>query len=63
MNDIPNDLIFNWDQTAIQLVPTGQWTTNRAGEKLITIPNSDDRRQITAVFAASMTGESSPSGD
>ena len=28
--DIPNDLIFNWDQTGIQLVPTGQWTMNRA---------------------------------
>ena len=24
MNEIPHELIFNWDQTAIQLVPTGQ---------------------------------------
>lgn len=60
MNDIPNDLIFNWDQTGIQLVPTGQWTMNRAGEKVIAIANSDDKRQITAVFAATMTGEYLP---
>ena len=30
MNDIPPQLIFNWDQMAIQLVPTGQWTMNQA---------------------------------
>ena len=32
MNEIPPQLIFNWDQTAIQLVPTGQWTMHRAKE-------------------------------
>lgn len=30
---------------------------HRAGEKMIPIAKSDDKRQITAVFAASMTGE------
>ena len=60
MNDIPNDLIFNWDQSGIQLVPTGEWTMNRAGEKVITIAHSDDKRQITAVFAATMTGDYLP---
>jgi hypothetical protein len=60
MNEIPNDLIFNWDQTGLQLVPTGQWTMHRAGEKVIAIANSDDKRQITAVFAATMTGEYFP---
>ena len=44
MNDIPHDLIFNWDQTGIQLSPTGQWTMNQAGEKIISIANSDDKR-------------------
>lgn len=24
-NDIPQELIFNWDQTGINLVPTGPW--------------------------------------
>ena len=60
MNDIPHDLIFNWDQSGIQLVPTGKWTMNRAGEKVITIAHSDDKRQITAVFAATMTGKYLP---
>ena len=36
MNDIPKDLIFNWDQTAVQLVPTGDWTMNEAKAKKVT---------------------------
>ena len=45
MNEIhvPQQLIFNWDQTAIQLVPTGQWTMHRAKEKAIPIANSNDK--------------------
>ena len=60
MNDIPPQLIFNWDQTAIQLVPTGQWTMNQAKDKVISIAHSDDKCQITAVVAASMSGECIP---
>ena len=26
MNDLPIDLVFNWDKTGIQLIPTGEWT-------------------------------------
>lgn len=29
MNDIPPDLIVNWDQTGLKIVPTGDWTMNR----------------------------------
>ena len=57
MNEVPPELIFNWDQTALHLVSTGQWTMHRAGEKVIPISNSDDKRQVTAVFAASLTGD------
>ena len=37
MNDIPKDLIFNWDQTAIQLVPTSDWTMNEVKAKKVVI--------------------------
>ena len=57
MNEIPDDLIVNWDQTAIQLVPTGEWTMNRAGTKVIPISNCDNKRQITAVLSSSISGE------
>ena len=60
MNEIKQELIFNWDQTPLRFVPTGQWTMHKAGEKIIPIANSDDKRQVTAVFAATLTGEFLP---
>lgn len=60
MNDIPSSLIFNWDQTPLHLVPTGQWTMNKEKEKVISIAHSDDKRQITATLAVTLTGEYLP---
>ena len=57
MNDIPDELIINWDQTGVPLVHTGEWTVHNASEKIISIANSDDKHQITAILAASMAGE------
>ena len=51
INDIPDELIINWDQTGLPLVPTVEWTMHRAGEKIIPITNSDDKHQITDVLA------------
>ena len=56
MNEVPPELIFNWDETALHLVSTGQWTMHHA-RKVITISNSDDKHQVTAVFAATLTGD------
>ena len=32
-NENPVDLILNWDQTRILLVPNAQWTINKKGRK------------------------------
>ena len=56
MNDIPDELIFNWDQTGLHMVPTGEWTMHKSGDKVIPISHSDDKRQITAVLAATLKG-------
>ena len=37
MNDIPEDLIFNWDQTGIHLVPVSEWTMEKQGTKNIIV--------------------------
>lgn len=60
MHDIPLDLVFNWDQTGIHLVPTGEWTMHQAKEKVVPITHSDDKRQITGVFAVTATGKYFP---
>ena len=54
MNEIPDDLIVNWDQTPLHIVPTGNWIMHRRGEKVILLSNLDDKCQITAVLAVSI---------
>ena len=56
MHDILLDLVFNWDQTGIHIVPTGEWKLHQAKDKIIPIAHSDDKRQITGVFAVTGTG-------
>ena len=33
MEEIPDSLIINWDQTAIKIVPTASWTMEKKGTK------------------------------
>ena len=56
MNGIPEDLIFNWDQTSIHLVPVSEWTMEKQGTKNIIVTGVDDKQQITLVLAATMIG-------
>ena len=60
LNEVPPDLIFNWDQTAISLVPSLQWTLDKKGDKRVAIAGHCDKRQITAVMCAALTGEVLP---
>ena len=45
INDIPKELIFNWDQTGIQVVPTGQ--LDNASSKGKACPDCKLRLQTT----------------
>ena len=58
--DIPLDLIFNWDQTGLNYVPVSNWTMEKEGAKRVEIKGLDDKRQITAVFGGTLTGEFLP---
>ena len=60
MEEIPCELILNWDQTAMKIVPSSQWTMEKKGNKRIEIVATDDKRQITAVFACSLAGSFLP---
>ena len=56
LEEVPDCLILNWDQTAIKYVPVAEWTMEKQGSKKVKIAGLDDKRQITAVFAATMSG-------
>ena len=60
MEDVPLDLIINWDQTGMHYVPVASWTMEKEGSKRIEICGIDDKRQLTAVFGCSMTGDFLP---
>ncbi len=60
MEEIPHDLIINWDQTGIHYIPVSSWTMEKEGAKRVEIAGVDDKRQITGVFGASLTGDFLP---
>ena len=60
MEEIPPELILNWDQTGIHLVPAGAWTMDQDGSKRVEITGVNDKRQITAVFCGTMIGDFLP---
>ena len=60
MEEVPSDLIFNWDQTGLNLVPASSWTMDLKGSKRVEIKGLNDKRQITGVFCASLTVEFLP---
>ena len=60
MEDIPPSLVKNWDHTATKIVPSSQWTMERKGMKRVEIATVDDKRQITAIFACTLSGKFLP---
>ena len=60
INNIPDELIFNWDQTSLSIIPTGEWTMEKRDEKVVKLDHLDDKRQITDVFMATLAGEYFP---
>ena len=60
MEDIPSELIFNWDHTGISIVPGSSWTMELKGSKRVEIVGINDKRQITAVFCGTAKGHFLP---
>ena len=42
MDNIPPDLVINWDQTGMQYVPVSSWTMSKEGSKGLEICGIDD---------------------
>lgn len=56
IEEIPDCLLINSDQTSMKIVPSCSWTMEKRGTKRVEIAALDDKRQITAVFACSLSG-------
>ena len=60
MEEIPPELILNWDQTGIKIIPTSTWTMEQRGARRVEMVGVNDKRQITAVFCGSLVGDFLP---
>lgn len=60
LEDVPNEMILNWDQTAIKYIPVSNWTMATEGSKRVELIGQDDKRQITATFAGTLAGDFLP---
>ena len=60
MDIIPVELIVNSDQTGINYILVSNWTMEQAESKRVEITGKDDKRQITALFGCTMSGDFLP---
>jgi len=60
MDEIPPQLVINFDQTAINFVSTPSWTMEKEGTKRVEMIGIDNKRQMTAVFGALLSGNFLP---
>ena len=58
--EIPPELIINWDQTGICFVSSSSWTMEEKGVKRVEVVRQSDKQQITAVFAGVILGDFLP---
>ena len=59
-HNIPPELVINLDETGLQLVPVGDWTMAPEGSRRVEVAGLGDKRQITATFAGTLSGEFLP---
>ena len=50
MEEIPAELVLNWDQTGIRLVPSSTWTMEKKGERRVEMVGVNDKCQIYCSF-------------
>jgi len=60
MDEIPPELIINFDQTGLNVVPVSDWTMESAEVKRVEVAGKDDKKQLTALLAGLLTGDFLP---
>ena len=59
-HDIPIELVLNLDQTPLSYVSPGKYTFDLMSSKTVPIKGVNDKRQITAIFTVTASGEFLP---
>ena len=59
-HNIPPNVIINWDQAGVKLVPSQNWTKEEKGSTRLEIAHFNDKHQITLTLAGSLSEELLP---
>jgi len=54
--DVPDELTFNADETAIWLTPTASWTMAEKGSPSVAVLGQEDKRCVSALITTSAAG-------
>ena len=57
MEEIPAEIILNWDQTGIKIVQSSAWTMEQKGANRVEMDGVNDKRRITAIFCGALSGD------
>jgi len=60
MHTVHPSLVINLDQTGVKLVPSSAWTYEKRNSSSVAVVGAEDKRQITACIASSLSGELLP---
>jgi len=54
MEEVPPELVLNWDQTGVKIVPIDTWTMELRGSKHVELIGLQEKQQITTVFCGTL---------
>ena len=60
MDEIPAQLVINFDQTDLNIVPVSDWTMEVEGSKRVEVALKDSKQKITTVLGGSCVGNFLP---
>ena len=60
MDEICEDMIVNWDQTRVNYIPVSSLAMEKEGSQRIKLIGRNDKRQLTVLFAGSLSGHFLP---
>ena len=60
MEEIPPELILNWDQTEIKLIPSTSWSMEQKRVKRVEVVCQNDKCKVTAVLCGTIQGACFP---
>ena len=60
LEEIPGELVINWDHAGIHYVPVGSWTMAKEGSKRVEIAGVEDNWKLTTELAGTMSGKFLP---